>query len=57
MEKKPITIEYARQKLGKKAEKMTDKQIENLLSMLRAICNKTIDSVIEKQYDNRTSLQ
>lgn len=47
MEKKPITIDYVRLKLGKKAEKMTDKEVENLLIMLRAICNKTIDAVIE----------
>ena len=48
MDKKTITIEYARQKLGKKAEKMTDKQIEILLNMLRTLCNKTIDTVVEK---------
>lgn len=56
-QKAKITIEYARKKLGKKGEKMTDKQIEDLLNMLRLICNKTIDAVVENKYDNnRTSL-
>ena len=45
---KPITVEYARSKLGKKAENMTDKQIQDLLNTLRLLCNKTIDAVIEK---------
>ncbi|MBI4078812.1 MAG: hypothetical protein HY429_00765 [Candidatus Levybacteria bacterium] len=48
MDKKNITIEYARQKLGIKAQNMTDKQITDLLVMLRLLCNKTIDGVIEK---------
>jgi hypothetical protein len=46
MTEKTITIEYARQKLGKKAEKMTDEQINNLLNLLRALCNRTIDFAI-----------
>lgn len=46
--KTKITIEYARQKLGKKAEQMTDKQIEDLLNLLRVLCNKAISSVVEK---------
>lgn len=46
--KTKITIGYVRQKLGKKAEKMTDKQIDDLLKLLRALCNKVISSVIEK---------
>lgn len=56
MTEKTITIEYVRQKLGKKAEKMTDKQVETLLNILRILCNKTIDSVIENNYENRTSI-
>lgn len=48
MTQKLITIEYARQKLGERGKKMTDKEIENLLSTLRGMCNKLIDSVIEK---------
>lgn len=44
---KSITIQYARQKLGKKAERMTDRQIEEYLNFLRLLCNKAIDSVIE----------
>lgn len=43
-----ITVEYARQKLGKRAEKMTDTQINDLLNVLRFLCNKTIDSVVNK---------
>ena len=56
MAENTITIQYARLKLGKKGEKMTDKQIENLLAMLRQMCNKTIDLVIDDKYDNRTSI-
>jgi len=44
-----ITIEYARQKLGKKGERMTDKEIADYLSFLRRLCNKTIDSVIKER--------
>ncbi len=51
MEAKIITVEYARQKLGKRAERMTDKQVHDLLTFLRTLCNKTIDSVIESKYD------
>lgn len=49
MEKKNITldVEYARKRLGKRAEKLTDKQIENLLNTLRVLANKAIDSVVE----------
>lgn len=47
---KPITIEYARAKLGKKAENMTDKQIQDILNMLRLICNKTIDAVVGENH-------
>ena len=43
-----ITIEYARKKLGKRGEKMTDQQVSDILNMLRFICNKTIDAVVEK---------
>lgn len=46
MESKTITVEYARQKLGKRALKMTDKEIEKLLVTLRLLCNKTIDNVV-----------
>lgn len=47
---KIITIEHARKKLGMKGKKMTDKEIISLLTMLRSICNKTIDSVIENKF-------
>lgn len=41
-----ITVEQARQKLGKRGEQMTDKQVNDLLIMLHTICNKAIDAVI-----------
>ncbi|OGH20289.1 MAG: hypothetical protein A3D74_01960 [Candidatus Levybacteria bacterium RIFCSPHIGHO2_02_FULL_37_13] len=49
MEAKTITIEYARQKLGERGRKMTDKEIENLLTTLRFLCNKAIDGVINNE--------
>ena len=52
MTQKTITIEYAREKLGEKGEKMTDHQVSDLLNMLRLICNKTIDAVVEKSDPN-----
>lgn len=48
---KTITTEYARLKLGGKGEKLADKQINDILSMLRFICNKAIDGVIEGKTD------
>lgn len=51
MTQKEITIEYARTKLGKRAGKMTDKEMNNLLIFLRTLCSKTIDGVIENKYD------
>ncbi|HSW88011.1 MAG TPA: hypothetical protein VLG12_02500 [Candidatus Saccharimonadales bacterium] len=47
-----ITIEHARKRLGKKADNMTDKQINDILNMLRLICNKTIDAVVDKKGAN-----
>jgi len=49
MEKKSITIDHARRVLGKRGKVMTDKQVMNLLTMLRTICDKSIDVVIEKR--------
>lgn len=46
MKLKVITIEYARQRLGRRADKMTDKEIDKLLVALRLLCNRTIDSVV-----------
>lgn len=48
MTQKEITINYAREKLGERGKKMTDQQVSDLLNMLRLICNKTIDAVVEK---------
>jgi hypothetical protein len=52
MNTKIITVEYARQRLGKRGQTMTDKQVSDLLNMLRLICNKTIDAVVEKSNSN-----
>jgi len=52
MNTKSITVEYARQKLGERGKKMTDQQVLDLLNMLRLICNKTIDAVVEKSDSN-----
>lgn len=43
-----MTILEARKKLGKKAEKYTDDQLQNMINMLTILCSKTIDLVIEK---------
>jgi hypothetical protein len=51
MSAKIITVELARKRLGKRGEKLTDKQINDILSMLRFICNKAIDGVIEGKID------
>jgi hypothetical protein len=45
---KLITIEHARKKLGVKGKKMTDQQIKDILTMLRLLSNKAIDTVIEQ---------
>ena len=54
MEAGKITIEVARQRLGKRGEKLTDEQINDILALLRFICNKAIDGVVKKGvfYDN-----
>lgn len=54
MSEKVITIQHVRQKLGEKAEQMTDTQINSLLSTLRFLCNRTIDSVTEEE--NKTKI-
>jgi len=45
-----VTIDSARKILGKNETVMTDKQIQDLLELLRMICDKTIDSAIENDY-------
>jgi hypothetical protein len=52
MEKNKITITYVRHKLGKKAERMTDEELNNLLNTLRILCNRAIDSAIKKGETN-----
>jgi hypothetical protein len=46
-----VTIDLARQKLGERGKKMTDKEINDLLVTLRFICNKAIDGVMEEKID------
>ena len=48
-----ISIERARQKLGERGKRMTDQQISDLLTMLRALCSRSIDSVIEKNHTKK----
>ena len=54
MEKKyeVVSIEKARQRLGKMGEEMSDNQINDLLATLRLLCSKTIDGVIEKNHSH-----
>lgn len=47
-----LNVKKARHILGKKAEKMTDKQIEDILTLLRAMSNRVIDSVVERSEAN-----
>ena len=52
--RKELTTQAARLILGKRANNMSDKQIEAILNMLRFICNKAIDGAIERRisYEN-----
>ncbi len=43
-----MTILEARKKLGEKADKYTDVQLQKIINMLTILCSKTIDLVIEK---------
>ena len=52
MTQKLITIEHARKRLGKRAEMLTDKEVGDILNLLRFLCNKVIDSVVEKEGNN-----
>lgn len=40
-----ITIEIARKTLGKKAEKMTDKQVQTVLNSLYALCERVVSNI------------
>ncbi len=44
-----LSIKEARKKLGKRGEEMSDKQIYDLLALLRFICGKAIDSKAEQR--------
>lgn len=43
----PVTINEARLRLGRKGESLTDKQIGEFLTLLRGVCNRIVDSVVE----------
>lgn len=49
MEAKIITVSYARQKLGDRGKLMSDKDINELLATIRFLCNKSIDTVVNKK--------
>lgn len=49
-DKHTVTVDSAREILGKNEKAITDKQIQDLLELLRIICDKTIDSAIENDY-------
>lgn len=51
-----VTIDYARQKLGKRGEQMSDVQIASLLSALRSLCSRTIDMVAERTTVSQNAL-
>jgi len=40
-----ITIKQARLKLGKKAENMSDKQVEQVLNFLYTLCGRIVDTL------------
>jgi hypothetical protein len=43
-----MTIKRAREVLGEKAEKLSDKEVQDLLNLLTIIVNKAIDEVVNK---------
>lgn len=47
-----ITVDQARKILGARTEKLSDEQITKLLNMLRLLCDKQIDSSIQKNHAN-----
>lgn len=48
LKKQFVTIEEARKVLGSRAKRMSDKQIESLLSTLRFMSNKIIESIVKE---------
>lgn len=44
-----MTIQKARKTLGKRARKLSDNQVLDILNMLRFICNQAIYQVVEKR--------
>ncbi len=47
-----VTLEQARKKLGMRGDRMSDKEVLDLLTTLRRVCDIAIDSAIEKNYRN-----
>jgi len=48
MTQAPLTVDEARKILGKKAEKMTDQQIVEVLNVLRLLCQKSIEATVKE---------
>ena len=47
-----LSVEKARQILGKQGERLTDKEIQAVLLVLQQLCNKVIDGVVISNYEN-----
>jgi len=50
-----LSVEKARTALGEKGKTMTDKQILDLLELLRVVCDKAIDSAIRNATLDKSS--
>lgn len=48
MIQRTISIELARQRLGKKAERLTDKQVQSIIDMLYSLCDRIVSSVVQR---------
>ncbi len=51
-----MTIQKARETLGKRAEKLTDQQVEDIERRLRVLVNLTIDKVLSMTPEERKVL-
>jgi hypothetical protein len=45
-----IAVQFVRKKYNEKTEKMSDKEIQNILNFLYVLCNKIIDITVTKSY-------
>lgn len=48
MIQRTISIELARQRLGKRAERLTDKQVQSIIDMLYSLCDRIVSSVVQR---------